>query len=44
MHTLTPASTDMHACARPTAGHYKENECMRQGYEPLMLKYGVDIM
>ena len=25
-------------------GHYKENECMRQGYEPLMRKYGVDIM
>lgn len=26
------------------SGHYKENECMRQGYEPLMVKYGVDVM
>lgn len=24
--------------------HYKENECMRVVYEPLMLKYGADVM
>lgn len=26
------------------ATHYKENECMRQAYEPLLFKYNVDIM
>jgi UDP-2,3-diacylglucosamine pyrophosphatase LpxH len=25
-------------------GHYKENECMRQVYEPLLVKYSVDIL
>eukprot|EP00775_Hariotina_reticulata_P006213 gene6212-6449_t len=26
------------------AGHFKENECMRQAYEPLLVQHGVDIM
>ncbi|KAI8477256.1 MAG: Metallo-dependent phosphatase-like protein [Monoraphidium minutum] len=26
------------------AGHYKENECMRAAYEPLLVAHGVDVM
>lgn len=26
------------------ASHFKENDCMREGYEPLVTQYGVDIM
>jgi 3',5'-cyclic AMP phosphodiesterase CpdA len=25
-------------------GHYKENECMRQAYEPLLVAAGVDLV